>query len=83
MRTVRPGQGWSGYGLRTVQGALAQAIALPDKSPLGPAVQAAMSEIVKNGTYAKILDKWGVAKVGYTSADDVKLFTDATQVPAG
>jgi polar amino acid transport system substrate-binding protein len=58
-----------------------QAIALPNGSALGPAVHAAMKEIVTNGTYAKILKKWGVDHVAYDSADDVRLLTEPSQAP--
>ncbi|MFF7882172.1 ABC transporter substrate-binding protein [Streptomyces sp. NPDC020794] len=56
-----------------------QAIVLPKGSKLGPAVQAAMKEIVDNGTYVKILKKWGVEHVAYDSPDQVKLLTDPSQ----
>jgi polar amino acid transport system substrate-binding protein len=56
-----------------------QAIVLPKGSKLGPAVQAAMKEIVTNGTYAKILKKWGVESVAYNSPDQVKLLTNPSQ----
>lgn len=56
-----------------------QAIALPDDSPLGPAVEAAMKEIVNNGTYQQILDKWGVAHLAYDSSEHVQLITDPSE----
>jgi polar amino acid transport system substrate-binding protein len=56
-----------------------QAIALPNGSALGPALHAAMKEIVTNGTYAKILKKWGVEHVAYDSAGDVRLLTEPSQ----
>lgn len=36
-------------------------IAIPKDTGMTPAVEAAMKEIVSNGEYAKILDKWGLA----------------------
>lgn len=58
---------------------LDQGIVIPDGSKLGPAVQAAMQEIVKNGTYGKILEKWNVQNIAYDSPDKVKLLTDPSQ----
>jgi polar amino acid transport system substrate-binding protein len=58
-----------------------QAIALPDGSGLGPALEAAMKEIVSNGTYAKILAKWGSDSIAYSSPDEAMLLTDASQAP--
>jgi polar amino acid transport system substrate-binding protein len=58
-----------------------QAIVVPDGSALGPALQAAMREIVDNGTYAAILEKWGVESVAYESSDEVLLLTDPSQTP--
>jgi polar amino acid transport system substrate-binding protein len=60
---------------------LQQAIVIPNGSPLGPAVAAAMKEIVKDGTYSKILKKFGVEKVAYDSPDKVQLLTDPNQAP--
>lgn len=57
-------------------------IALKKGSSLGPATQAAMKEIVSNGTYAKILAKWGVSDIAYPSADKVTLYKDASQLPS-
>ncbi|WP_369046006.1 ABC transporter substrate-binding protein [Sinomonas sp. P10A9] len=57
-------------------------IALKKGSTLGPAMQAAMKEIVSNGTYAKILKKWGVSDIAYGSADRVTLYTKASQLPS-
>jgi ABC-type amino acid transport substrate-binding protein len=57
-------------------------IALKKGSSLGPAMQAAMKEIVSNGTYAKILAKWGVSDIAYPSADKVTLYKDASQLPS-
>jgi polar amino acid transport system substrate-binding protein len=62
---------------------LEQGIALKKGSSLGPALQAAMKEIINDGTYAKILKKWGVDNIGYTSADQAKLYTDPSQLPNG
>ncbi|MGK5115177.1 MULTISPECIES: ABC transporter substrate-binding protein [unclassified Geodermatophilus] len=58
-----------------------QAIVIPDGSALGPAVAAAMKEIVANGTYAEILEKWGVEGIAYASPDEVQLLTEPTQAP--
>lgn len=58
-----------------------QAIVIPKGSKLGPAVQAAMKELVENGTYAKILKKWGIEHVAYDSPDKVKLLTGPSQAP--
>lgn len=58
---------------------LEQAIVIPDGSALGPAVQAAMKEIVANGTYAKILKKWGVEDIAYESPDQVLYLTAPDQ----
>lgn len=60
---------------------LEQGIVIADGSDLGPAIQAAMQEIVNNGTYQKIMDKWGVSDAAYTSADQVLYLTDASQTP--
>lgn len=56
-------------------------IALKKGSSLGPAMQAAMKEIVSDGTYAKILAKWGVSDIAYPSPDKVTLYKDASQLP--
>jgi len=37
-----------------------QGIGLPESSPLGPAVQAAVRELIANGTYDEILAEWGL-----------------------
>lgn len=60
---------------------LEQAIVIPKGSDLGPAVEAAMKEIVANGTYQKILKKWGAEKLAYESPDDVLYLTDPSQTP--
>jgi polar amino acid transport system substrate-binding protein len=60
---------------------LEQAIVIPDGSALGPAVEAAMKEIVKNGTYAKIMKKWGAQSIAYDSPDDVHHLTKPEQAP--
>lgn len=57
-------------------------IALKKGSTLGPAMQAAMKEIINDGTYAKILAKWGVSDIAYPSADKVTLYKDAAQLPS-
>ena len=59
-----------------------QGIIVPNNSDLGPALQAALAELVKNGTYLEVLKKWGVESVAYTSPDQVKLVTDPSQAPA-
>ena len=58
-----------------------QGIIFPDGSELAPAMQAALQEIVKNGTYLEVLKKWGVESVAYTSPDQVLLLTDPSQTP--
>lgn len=60
---------------------LEQAIVIPDGSKLGPAVEAAMKEIVRNGTYAKIMKKWGGQEIAYESPDDVLYLTEPSQAP--
>jgi polar amino acid transport system substrate-binding protein len=57
-----------------------QGIIVAKGSGLGPALKAAMAEIIKNGTYAKILAKWGLTSAAYT-AGQVKLLTNASQAP--
>ncbi len=59
---------------------LEQGIALKNGSTLGPALQAAMKEIMTDGTYTKILQKWGVESIGYSSPDKVKHYTEPSQV---
>lgn len=59
-----------------------QAIVIPDGSALGPALQAAMKEIITNGTYTKILKKWGAESIAYDSPDKVQLLTDPSQAPS-
>jgi polar amino acid transport system substrate-binding protein len=58
-----------------------QAIVIPNGSALGPAVEAAMKEIIRNGTYHKILEKWGVQDVAYASPDNVLYLTEPNQAP--
>lgn len=58
-----------------------QAIVIPKGSDLGPAVQAAMQELVENGTYAKILEKWGVEYLAYASPGEVLYLTDPSEAP--
>lgn len=60
---------------------LEQGIVIADGSDLGPAIQAAIQEIVSNGTYAEILEKWGIADSGYTSPDEVLYLTEPDQLP--
>jgi polar amino acid transport system substrate-binding protein len=59
-----------------------QGIIVAKNNGLGPAFEAAMHEIVKNGVYAKILAKWGLSAAAYT-ADQIKLLTDPSQAPTG
>lgn len=42
-------------------------IALPKGSPLTAAVQGAVKDLIKDGTYAQILNKWGVSAGALTS----------------
>ncbi|WP_158587988.1 ABC transporter substrate-binding protein [Actinomadura logoneensis] len=58
---------------------LEQAIVIPDGSDLGPAVEAAMKEIIRNGTYAKIIGKWGAQSIAYQSPNDVRHLTRPEQ----
>lgn len=58
---------------------LEQAIVIPKGDGLGPAVEAAMKEIVENGTYTKIMRKWGGQNVAYDSPDDVQYLTQPEQ----
>jgi polar amino acid transport system substrate-binding protein len=60
---------------------LEQGIVMPDGSALGPAVQAAMKEIIANGAYEKILKKWNVANLAYASPDEALYLTDPSQLP--
>jgi polar amino acid transport system substrate-binding protein len=55
-----------------------QGIIVSKGSGLGPALHAAMVEIINNGTYAKILAKWGLTSAAYT-ADQAKFLTDPSQ----
>jgi polar amino acid transport system substrate-binding protein len=48
-------------------------LAIPKKSGLAPAVQAAVKALVTNGTYKKILTKWGLPLGGALSASQVKI----------
>jgi polar amino acid transport system substrate-binding protein len=47
-------------------------LAVPKSSGLAPAVQAAVKELMKNGTYMKILRKWGLQH-GAISSSQVKI----------
>ena len=47
-------------------------LALPKTSGLAPAVQAAVKELMKNGTYMKILQKWGLQH-GAIPSSEVKI----------
>lgn len=60
---------------------LEQGIVIADGSDLGPAIQAALQELVSNGTYAEILEKWGITESGYTSPDEVLYLTEPDQLP--
>lgn len=60
---------------------LEQGMVVADGSDLGPALQAAMQELVSNGTYAKILEKWGITESGYSSPDEVLYLTEPDQAP--
>lgn len=60
---------------------LEQGIVIADGSDLGPAIHAAMQEIVENGTYLEILEKWGIEDAAYTSPDQVLYLTDPSQTP--
>jgi polar amino acid transport system substrate-binding protein len=61
-----------------IYASLAQGIIVAKNSPIGPALEAAMLAIVKDGTYAKILAKWGLTSAAYP-ADQIKLLTDPSQ----
>lgn len=50
-----------------------QAFGFPKDSKLVPAVQAAMVELVNNGTYKEILAKWGLEDAAYTDASNIKI----------
>lgn len=43
-------------------------VAFPKASPLEPAVQAALNSLIKDGSYLKILDKWGIGFGAVTEA---------------
>lgn len=60
---------------------LEQAIVIPNDDPLGKAVEAAMKEIIKNGTYTKIMAKWGAQGIAYDSPDNVLYLTAPEQNP--
>lgn len=59
-----------------------QGIIVDKRSGLGPALEAAMKEIVRNGTYATILERWNVADLAATEAE-IELLTEPAQAPAG
>ncbi len=59
-----------------------QGIIVDKRSGLGPALEAAMKEIVRNGTYAKILERWNVSELAATE-DEIELLTDPAQAPKG
>jgi polar amino acid transport system substrate-binding protein len=46
-------------------------IALPKGNGMAPALEAALKNLIADGTYAKIFDKWGM-KTNIISADEVK-----------
>lgn len=58
-----------------------QGIIVPKGSGLGPALHAAMKEIVKNGTYLEVLKKWGVESVAYSSPENVLYLTKPEEAP--
>lgn len=60
---------------------LEQGIVIANGSELGPAIQAGMQAIVENGTYLKILEKWGVEDAAYTSPEQVLYLTEPSQAP--
>jgi polar amino acid transport system substrate-binding protein len=41
-----------------------QCIGFPNDSELAPAFQAAINELIADGTYDTIMEKWGVADLG-------------------
>lgn len=43
-------------------------IGLPKDSPMAKPIQAAVQELIANGTYGKILDKWGLQKGAITTS---------------
>ena len=43
-------------------------IGLPKDSPMAKPIQAAVNELIANGTYGKILDKWGLQKGAITTS---------------
>lgn len=43
-------------------------VAFPKDSPLEPAVQAALNSLIKEGSYRKILDNWGIGFGAVTEA---------------
>ena len=47
-------------------------IVVPKGSALGPAIQGAIKDLIKDGTYGQILSKWGVAS-GALTADQITL----------
>jgi polar amino acid transport system substrate-binding protein len=48
-------------------------LAIPKKSGLAPAVQASVKALIKNGSYKKILTKWGLPLGGALSVSQVKI----------
>lgn len=49
-----------------------QGVGIPKGSPLSKPLQAAIRALIRNGTYAKILDKWGISASAIT-ADQVAI----------
>lgn len=50
-----------------------QAIAVPKGSPLAKPIQAAIAELISNGVYAEILNKWGIAGAALTDPSQVRI----------
>lgn len=48
-------------------GAAPTGVALPKGGPLTPVIADALTAVVKDGTYQRILSKWGLAKLGVTT----------------
>jgi polar amino acid transport system substrate-binding protein len=47
-------------------------IVVPKGSALGPAIQGAIKDLIKDGTYAQVLNKWGLSS-GALTADQITL----------
>jgi polar amino acid transport system substrate-binding protein len=48
-------------------------VGFPKDSPLTKVFQAAFVEMIKNGIYAKIFEKWGLSEVVWTDPENVKI----------